>query len=134
MTHFGKKNAYFQKLEEKSRPCIDFICYTCRLCRLSHYCIPLYLFAVMNTALGHIYTFEIFQILINGGDRNKRSWLFKKSKINKRPPRLIRTKEYTHTKQYEMKTYTSQRLAKVFSSHTQKDSTQYDRNIHAYTH
>ena len=22
---------------------------------------------VMNTALGHIYTFEIFQILINGG-------------------------------------------------------------------
>ena len=54
---------------------------------------------VMTTALGHIYTFEIFQILINGGNRNKRSWLFKKSKINKRPPpppppRILGTGEY----------------------------------------
>ena len=32
-----------------------------------------------------------------GGGRNKRSWLFKKSKINKRPPpRLLGTVEYVN--------------------------------------
>ena len=48
-----------------SRPCIDFICYTCRLCRLSHQYILLYLFLSHFWERGVFFTAYLLLTLTN---------------------------------------------------------------------